>query len=599
MDQSLNRVTESIEAKMSTFKNTALSSLFIFLAGSCKTVNPQSSGIKHDAGRFLNSQDASIWGDFTQAEYETYESKGSYSKMLPVDHELTQRLEFWADKIREKMIEVMPEVASVPKPKVRVLKSDNINAFAQAVRVSAVVDIHLASAPSTKLPDGESTVLGNRCPSQCLPFKGDLEAKRGLVQERQRRINAQCQVTSANGSLTLSDDCLSPAGKPYQGPTSFNRYETYQMFNYVSILSEAVKVMSEADMVVTLAHELGHYYLAHPIFLDPSQSVSTYNYLYVQSDRPASGKPKPVDPNDANYALLKEFDATVDFSFPSFEGQKYPTILSLALADSVADGLNRGKIADRCITGTDVQNCLRLGYEVSKPAQAYTTWAFNSKADLFSSASVTTGAALALKFEEAFAKQSSILRSSDLSTLKESLAKYIGESAPKVNLGDTDETIASFLPAYVEQAKVAIEENPKKVARLSQVIFDKGLGFYTAEQEADDVASEILYELGFEPDLIIKNWLNFLDRSSQPPSKKEACKANYASGFKTPVWIGQSTEPHHGDCYRAYNAYREIEIHREFFEKNKIGTRPQAPGKSWEELVAGMKGKSFIAIPSK
>jgi hypothetical protein len=518
--------------------------------------------------------------------------------MLPIDHELTRRLQFWADTVRVKMIELMPELATVPAPQVRVLKSDTVNAFAQYTRVSAVQDIAAPSAPAA-IPEGQEVVLGKECSPGCPKFKGDINAKRMWVEAGQKRINRDCTVQTVNGVLQLSESCLTAPGSAYQGPRRFNRYNGSQVVNYISILSEAIKVMSEDDMVVTMAHELGHYYLAHPVYLDVPDPSAPYNYLYIKSEKPSSGKPEPLAPNDPNYALVKEFDETVDFSFPPIEGQQYPTVIGLAIARTLADGLNQNRIVDRCVTGTDVQQCLAKGYEVTKPGQVFSDWAFRTKGDTSNPASFALVTASALKFEEALGKNSSMIRASTLSSLQEKLATYIGRSAPSVQLsGDKDETVASFLPAYIEKAKLAIEENSKIVARLTQAVSDKGLGFYTAEQEADDVATEILYELSFDPEVIVKNWLHFLDRSAEPQIKKDSCKANYQSGFKTPVWIGLSTEPHHGDCYRAYNAYQEIENHRETFEKNKSKSKPIAPGGKWEDLVSAMKGKNFIAIPT-
>ncbi|RYZ61507.1 MAG: hypothetical protein EOP09_19865, partial [Proteobacteria bacterium] len=317
------------------------------------------------------------------------------------------------------------------------------------------------------------------------------------------------------------------------------------MLNYISVLSESIKVMSESDMVVTLAHELAHYYLAHPVYLNVPGADVPYDYLYVKSKESNAGKPVPLPKSNPNYTLVKEFDEVVESNFPVLEGQKYPTILGLAIAESVSDGLNRGGIVDRCVTGTGLKICLDRGYEVGNPARAYTNWVFiNSKSDMFSPELVASGTALALKFEEALAKNASMLRASDLITLQKSLAKYIGLSAPVVSLsGDKDETVADFLPSYVEKAKNAIEANPNVVATLTQKLVGAGLGFYTAEQEADDVATEVLYELGFDPQDVVNNWFKFLDRSAEPQTKKDNCRANYASGFKTPIWIGQSTEP--------------------------------------------------------
>lgn len=99
------------------------------------------------------------------------------------------------------------------------------------------------------------------------------------------------------------------------------------------------------------------------------------------------------------------------------------------------------------------------------------------------------------------------------------------------------------------------------------------LGYWTYEQEADDLAAEWLAYLGFPPEVLMEKIFMLLKHKTAalPPSEFEfnydQCKALADAGWKNPdgspatVPIGDFANPHHSLCYRAVTIVRESAAH--------------------------------------
>ncbi|MDQ3232624.1 MAG: hypothetical protein M3Q07_12465 [Pseudobdellovibrionaceae bacterium] len=103
----------------------------------------------------------------------------------------------------------------------------------------------------------------------------------------------------------------------------------------------------------------------------------------------------------------------------------------------------------------------------------------------------------------------------------------------------------------------------------------KGLGFYTNEEEADEIGLEIAARAGLSKEQGALLWLEFMDstiKQGYKPSSKETtfdeCKAWRRQGWKVDgkaigalLRIDSLNNDHHGLCYRLYNTEREWEAH--------------------------------------
>jgi hypothetical protein len=115
--------------------------------------------------------------------------------------------------------------------------------------------------------------------------------------------------------------------------------------------------------------------------------------------------------------------------------------------------------------------------------------------------------------------------------------------------------------------RLAKEENWTDLTKLMN---EKRLGYYTYEQEADELALEFLSELGIPTQIGSEAMLRLL-KQSQPNGPLELdyaqCTALKEKNWVDPnsksiyVPIGNLADPHHSLCYRAYNLDRERKTH--------------------------------------
>ena len=97
-----------------------------------------------------------------------------------------------------------------------------------------------------------------------------------------------------------------------------------------------------------------------------------------------------------------------------------------------------------------------------------------------------------------------------------------------------------------------------------------GLGVYTYEQEADELALEFLTLLGIEPIRATDAWFALFAIGMGPDSSKreiDQCRTLFkndwldASGKPVTIPLGGYEDPHHSWCFRVFNTTREIKAH--------------------------------------
>lgn len=120
-----------------------------------------------------------------------------------------------------------------------------------------------------------------------------------------------------------------------------------------------------------------------------------------------------------------------------------------------------------------------------------------------------------------------------------------------------------------------------------------GLGVYTIEEEADELALEILSLTGIEPIKATDAWFALFEHAdknktlAEVPLEKcrELFRNNWqdASGNPVVVPIGDYQDSHHSWCFRIFNTTHEIKIHR--YEVNDPLHFNQG---SWETLKSSV-----------
>jgi hypothetical protein len=116
---------------------------------------------------------------------------------------------------------------------------------------------------------------------------------------------------------------------------------------------------------------------------------------------------------------------------------------------------------------------------------------------------------------------------------------------------------------------------------------EHGLGFYTTEQEADEIALELMSKIGVPPGVAVDKVLNMLKTFGGDGIGWTECSMLRDHGWKdtngadVSVPVGDPSNAHHNLCFRAFNMTREINAHR-----YEPVARPSAPGGDWTLLFA-------------
>lgn len=464
----------------------ALALLAIAPLAACAAISDDdtaSQEANHTAGDPTYAQNEWLWANETADEFRTNAGAnawmGEVPEYLPLDHPMTQRLQFWMDRLDEALRAANPEkLTNVPKPQVIIQKSAVINAWVSPLPVNWHVRVRLeggqaadagsdaevdaaafadaavdpdAGAPVPAAPPPDTMLLYNNgqvwAPGSAAIDRPHTTAK---LDEFAKFINdgfAKCRAKVVDETFVLGEGCMrgDPAMPPEAPELQYYATSRFITFTSAYILLE----LDEDRLIATMAHEMGHFYRSHI-----NMPVDAVNYFY-SLDQSHTHKPEP-DPR------------------------------TLEQTAKVRAKL-RGEIA---ITDWNEENAL----------------------------------------------------------MKE-----------------------------------------------------RRLGFYTIEQEADEIGLELMAKIGVPPSVSIEDMFGFLAKypeSSVGGTDYAECAAQRENGFRddngnlvSPP-VGDPSNTHHNSCFRIFNMQQEINAHR-----YAIGTRPTPPGEAWSTLISRFGVENAPAAP--
>jgi hypothetical protein len=348
--------------------------------------------------------------------------------------------------------------------------------------------------------------------------------------------------------------------------------------NVITVQSKLPEVFSnENEFVSVIAHELAHYYRAHGV-----SSLENHGYFYRQ-EKDVSLPEKPA--RDEKFA---EFGRRVvklaDFSFAQpISGLRYRSEILPAVRGKLMKELTR-------VCGTGNQCSISCGVVVSFMKMPETIRALGSfpETELTSVGIETVKQYDRLMFECA----------KDLNYRDLGFDGLLWRSLPPSYLSKFEENVlgARTLDDELRQVSLRIEQMDAEFSKVIQEANEQRLGYYTTEQEADELAVDWIAAIGIDPVEAVRQMMTLGEfASSRRATMRDEmpyaeCKAHYLRGWKTASgsnsWIpvGRWSDKHHSLCYRAWNLQREIAGHR-FSRCLSCGSTENRPGGDWASLL--------------
>ncbi|MCX6109814.1 MAG: hypothetical protein NTZ90_09470 [Proteobacteria bacterium] len=525
----------------------------VFLALSCKSV-PQSD-LKHDADQFTREKSPFQWVSLPRDR--------AFERMLlplndgyPEDQPTVRRLQFWVDQIdsivKRDLVKGLGEV--IPKPKIAILNQTKFNGYAGATtfQVPKRVVFGLSAANATVSPIPYFIVRYNRSRDQILagplpgpvahdnlPFK-PAEILSWVRWQLSPRASQQCnlsQVIESDELILIPPGCANAAELAKIGPYK-QPFEVYAMIDWIFLTHGLLENMSEGQAIASAAHELSHYYRAHSIVPDRDKL-----YDYKLGDKNPSSLPTRTPQGEKNNELatkaeLNNWDKEPDWPITSVQGYK-DNMLIVTIDFGVAGYKAQfGELSNTCPDYAKAATQMaRLGRKMAPVPPRL-------RQDCFEK--VTLGSKAGREVTQFWRSRTS----SDNFDIRD-----LPSASETMTLNIWLDKMAEALRDFRLKIRDALDSEP-------------ATGYYTHEQEADEMAVEILAKMGFDPDLMAQAVLK-LSEQLDSPDYVRTCKEQRKNKWIDPktakpyeVDMGPKTNLHHRNCFRIRNLDRDIEAHQ-------------------------------------
>ena len=356
-------------------------------------------------------------------------------------------------------------------------------------------------------------------------FQSDDVAKKLLLAHGAEELDG-CEIRSDIRHLQLSCNEFSE---------KYTFFAVNRVPNWVVLTTGLIEKIKDPRKILTaIAHELAHYYLGHT-----SQNL-WMPYLETTLGR-IDGVPKEYL---AGYEILSFLEANNDLIFSSkIEGSRFnPMVFNLLREISKFESCALGQQYDDLTLLIDHEDVITQGLEVRY-----------------------------LDFESELLECAREIKQSSLTSAQHSKLKF---SLITLTRGfNSSEKFLRHLPGmvvaedpknlldFIEGVSEEFDKFGTAISEFRQKAVDLKLGFYTNEQEADEVSLEYL---SYYDRKIALNAPKFYIDLINNSSERKACsdgvhEVELGESFYWPIkdWL----DPHHSPCYRAVNLAREIYFH--------------------------------------
>ncbi len=605
-----------------------------------------SSHLKHDAGQPVRTESKPwIWANDTEAEYLAMGNSSDSSsllgpkKFLPANHPMTKRLQAWVTELDSHIRAEHPaEMAQVPSPIVHVEVTSGVNAFVTAIPVCYDnVQLTFDGSQNSGSRDGSNFVAiindgafygGSAGVGQSPTEIPDCRHTTLTLAELNERLDflngahKDCKVTLRPGvdhsgntfevlasrNCVLTGDLENRSGAAVLGMMATSRH--------VTVFTGILGIMGEEAIIAVLAHELGHYYRPHI----GSGNVH-YNFAYDASGVNPDKRPVPKAGSDAvvgqvdvvnssfmvSGSRLSNLQANVpkaalhEVPGSEFHPTMLPVLKELMIlySSTPAPACLEASTLGASLEDDHVLQSFFLPLRALSAAEAAQVTAWEAKA-----VSCMKG----VKLDAANASPNAV-DAVESATSEWGFARQAAKPVPTTGtlldwVRHIDAGVksayqqADIVPAteFSDEAIKAINDKKTSDIRASTVLaakFERAkLGFYTPEQEADELAAEWVNGLHIDVKAPGDAFISFI-KLFESDDVYNACNAKRQNKWleddQTSIFVPWNTlmlDPHPDSCYRVRDVDLEMGAHS--YSNPAGGPRQMPETPSWDSLVTSL-----------
>lgn len=518
------------------------------------------------------------WVEATDDEmYSSIDVLHNFPSYIPYDDPLHLSVQAVAESLDYALrLKYPTRMAVVPKPKIRIMKKSQANAFVSKTLVCVSINAWLKDdfgdkkKLDTSLDKGE-LILQLSANGRVGVFTNDQVE---CLDRRDHSVNANDVVNWLRHSLALeSCDVTTDGNELYLGRNCELGEHAGLRTNVLAFMATTNRItfmtglfdlsQNEGDRIFPIFHELAHYYRAHG-----SLRKSAFQYFY-QLDTLAHSLAKPQVEEGFN-ELGKRLIALPKFPTQAIDGQRYHSELfsynMYALTSLVRPYCNENDKAcfqpcqqlDQLVNDERIKGVLKTFPQAQLGADAlihYFTWE-KYITDCYGKIQISHAKSFKSNIEQRPGK------------LPIQLVRKVYWNGDKTKAKNAQ----TLLDVFSNMSDHLFSRDAKHNALLKKAL-DRRLGFYTTEEEADHLATDWMLMQGYSGDQALRHWLNYLvyrmGQMQDSPFNFSAkrCLDYYRSypkwsegGIPIDIPIGSFSQSHHNPCFRLWNLDQRINL---------------------------------------
>lgn len=552
---------------------------------SCRKVN-SSSSLQHTLGDFVIADDAAFLRfkptDSTFERLKTQKANDGQGKALANDHPATRRVQDIINKLDAIVRKAKPqEMAHVPIPRgVVIEKKGDTNGYVtfgvacvkQKVRQSDGEAGQQANPPAYNLAAFKHLNVGmiqdegdaaadahTKCETYEPKAIGwDVHAFVKIWNNRSETYQSECRLSVQDDVILIPSKKCAPSEQAKEKP--FLGEADKIMFNSVPaaifLFTGLTDTFSDIELTGVVAHELGHYYKAHTITLGGSFDP----YFFIQEAQNELRRPLATHKHsELRETLSKDDGLTLEidrvpgakldpntFHFTSF-------LIDEFLKKYCAPEAQACHAKLKAVQSFESKHKTHVWFRMQMSQHQLSA----EDAKLYLELE-----ALLLSLFEAVPLGEAERKEIEAASL------YLGHAYFKFPAIET----FTKLKTWIDAGELIVAKDAEKIRQNLREAHLVGLGYYTFEEEADEVGLEIMARAGYEKKQYTDTWFKFWENREQfvrrDTSYADCIRMREAGWQPLPgemlprVNLGKIEDLHHGICYRVYNMEREWDAHQ-------------------------------------